>query len=428
MGPQDEQGAGVNVGLETLASSLGSAYLARQPIVDRAQKLVGFELLYRDGQRNVAPQTVSSLDTMMVLLNALGVIGLTEVSGHHRLYVNFDTASLGNDVSQLLPPGQTVLEILESAEPDDALLAQCRLLRRAGYSLALDDFVHSPAWDRFLDVVDMIKLDMRQLDAEQMAWHVRLARSRGLKVIAEKVERREEFDSALALGCDAFQGFFFAYPEILVNRPLPTSVQATMDVMRRLQAGEGVRSLEQALSRDPALLYRLLRYAGGVAFGSRPPQTLRDALQRLGERNLMRWLTLEMYASARSDHAAADALLELASMRAETMAELARGAGHPRGIVDEAGAVGGFSLLEALLGRPLQQLVEGVALPQAMRSALLAQEGPLGDLLVLTLALERGDSARVAQVAARAGIELSRLQETQAAAFRAHAEAVAARR
>lgn len=417
----------MNVKLETLASSLGSAYLARQPIVDRAQKLVGFELLYRDGQRDAAPATVSSLETVMVLVNALGVIGLAEVSGRQKLYVNFDAAGLSGDATRLLPPNRVVLEILETAEPDDELLEQCRLLRRAGYTLALDDFMHAPAWDRFLDVADVIKLDMRQLDAGQMAGHVQLARSRGLKVIAEKVERRDEFEAALQLGCDAFQGFFFAYPEVLVDRPLPTSVQATLGVMHRLQAGEGMRSLEPALSRDPALLFRLLRYAGGVAFGSRTPRTLRDALQRLGERNLMRWLTLEMYASARGDHAAADALLELASVRAETMAVLARRVGHKAGSVDEAGAVGGFSLLEALLGRPMEQLVEGVALPGTMRRALLAQEGDLGDLLTLTLALERGDSASAARTAERVGIELSQLQEIQAAAFKAHADAVATR-
>lgn len=417
----------MKVRLEELASSLGSAYLARQPIVDRTQKLVGFELLYRDAGQLTAPASVSSLETMMVLVNALGVIGLAEVSGRQKLYVNFDAASLSDDVSHLLPPGHVVLEILESVEPSDMLLEHCYKLRRDGYSLALDDFVYTPAWDRFLDVVDTVKLDVRQLDAGQLVEHIGLARKRGLKVLAEKVERREEFETALSLGCDFFQGFFFARPEVLVDRPLPISVQATMDVMRRLQEGVGLRSLEPALSRDPALLYRLLRYAGGVAFGSRPPQTLRDALQRLGERNLMRWLTLEMYASARSDRAAADALLELASVRAETMTVLARRVGRRAGGVDEAGAVGGFSLLEALLGRPMQQLVEGVALPDTMRRALLAQEGELGDLLTLTLAMERGDSASAARTAQQVGIELSHLQEIQAAAFKAHVDAMAAR-
>lgn len=427
-GAQRVSGGHVNAKLETLAASMGSAYLARQPIVDRSRKLIGFELLYRDSKRNAAPEQVSSLETVMVLVNALGVIGLAEVSGHQRLYLNFDAAGLSGDASLLLPPGQVVLEILETSTPDDALLEQCRTLRRQGYSLALDDFVHDPRWDRFLGVVDTIKLDMRQLDAGQMREHVELARAHGLKVIAEKVERHDEFEAALALGCDAFQGFFFAYPEILVERPLPTSVGATLDLMRRLQAGEGTRSIEQALSRDTALLYRLLRYAGGVAFGSRAPQSLREALLRLGERNLMRWLTLELYASARTDHAAADALLDLASVRAETMAELARCAGHPADTADEAGAVGGLSLLEALLCRPMRQLVEGVALPERMRMALLERTGVLGDLLRLAEALEHGDPREVARVCAEAGVDGARVPEAQLRALKAHAQSTAARR
>ncbi|WP_455386001.1 EAL and HDOD domain-containing protein [Acidihalobacter prosperus] len=400
------------------------AFLARQPILDADERIVGYELLYRDTQHNAATGLDARRATASVIVNTLGIMGLHDVSGGQPVYINFDAADLCDNAAELLPPERVVLEILETATPSAELLARCRDWKRMGYRLALDDFVYRPAWEPFLDVVDIVKLDVRELATAALQAHVRQAKTHGLTVIAEKVEDRGEFEHCRQIGCDAFQGYFFARPEILEDTKLPAAGIALLDLLRRVQDDADPPDLERALSRDTGLLYRLLRYAGSVSFGARPPQNLRSALARLGRRNLQRWLMLELYASARN--AGTDPLLDLAGYRAELMTVLAETGRHPLIEVEEACAVGCLSLLDTLLHRPMAQIIDGIALPDAMRTALLAHDGPLGDMLSLMQALEQADTNAVARICGQLGLPAEELPALQARALKAQRQLVEA--
>ena len=253
---------------------------------------------------------------------------------------------------------------------------------------------------------------------------MRQAKAHELTIIAEKVETRDEFEHCRQLGCDAFQGYFFSRPEVIEDTKLPAASTALLDLLRRVQQDADAPDLERALSRDTGLLYRLLRYAGSVGFGARPPQNLRSALTRLGRRNLQRWLMLELYASA--DSAGAEPLLDLAGYRAELMAVLAEAGKYPRIQVDEACAVGCLSLLDTLLHRPMTQIIDGIALPDAMRTALLAHDGPLGDMLSLMQALEQADTAAIARICSHLGLPAEELPALQARALKAQRQLVEA--
>lgn len=408
--------------------AVAPAFLARQPIFDAASQLLGYELLYRDGSLQAAPDNAGGEATARVILNALGHVGLDEISAGRDLYINMTAACLGGDPARLLPPDRVVLEILETAEPGAELLDQCRMLKRAGYRLALDDFVYGPEWEPFLGLADLVKLDIRQLQGHAFTEQVRALRARGLPVLAEKVETVAEFEVARDAGCVQFQGYFLARPELLSGRPLPPSASTLLALLARLREGVDVRSIELEISRDTALLYRLLRFAGAAAFGRYPPRSLREALQRIGERNLERWLMLELYAGASTDDVVAAALLEQAAWRSECMARLAVAAGVSATQVEEAAAVGGFSLLDALFGRPMEELLRGVALPDAMLSALIHTRGPLGVILALLLALETDDTDGVAAACAKLGLDPAQLGRLQQEALRAQARLLAAMR
>ncbi|OBS08541.1 EAL and HDOD domain-containing protein [Acidihalobacter prosperus] len=399
------------------------AFLARQPILDAREQIVAYELLYRSGPGNCAPDKPERDATASVMLHALGIIGLSVLSAGRPVYINFDDANLLEDTPELLTPEQVVLEILETATPNAELLARCLEWKARGYRLALDDFVYRPVWEPFLDTVDIVKLDVRALNAGALLAHVRQAKSRGLRIIAEKVESREEFEYCRGLGCDAFQGYFFARPEIFENTKLPAATATLLDALRRVQEDDDSQAVERTLSRDAGLLYRLLRYASSIGFGNATtPRKLRDAIMRLGRRNLQRWLTLELYAGARDTHAAAESLLELAGQRAELMSMLAVANPQTRKRIDEASAIGCLSLLDTLLGRPMQQLVEGLALPKDMSDALIMQTGPLGRMLALTQALEHADHAAIAGQCQALGLHADELPGLQARALEHHLE------
>lgn len=394
------------------------AYLARQPILDTRQHIVAFELLYRSGTRNVGPEPSIHNATATVMLHALGVIGLSSIASGRPVYINFDDANLLADLPELLPPDRVVLEILETANPSAQLLERCREWLGIGYRLALDDFVYRPDWEPFLDIAQIVKLDIRALGQETFAAQVRKMKSRGLLVLAEKVESREEFETSLELGCDLFQGYFFARPEIISATKLPAVTTTLLDALRRIRQDADAQEIEHAISRDAGILYRILRYAASIGFGGgEAPKTLTAAILRLGRRNLQRWLTLELYASAHDVNIAAGSLLDLANYRAELMSILAGATGLRHEAIDEASAVGCLSLLDALFGRPMEQIIDGLSLPIMITDALIHETGPLGGLLALTRALEREENEAIADLCSRIGLNETTLPELQARAL-----------
>lgn len=397
-----------------------SVFVARQAILGLDRQIIGYELLYRDGWTGVAVVDDHAQATAEVITNALGVIGLAAVSGGHAIFINLGEADFFDEVAEVLPPDKVVLEILETMSPSDDLYARCTEWKAMGYRLALDDFVYSPDWEPYLELVSFVKLDVLQLDEQALRNHVRLLKARGLQVIAEKVENPDQFKFCSELGCDAFQGYFFARSEILTEETLPASTMALLDALQRLHRDADQPEIERVLTRDAGLLHRLLRFASSIAFGARPPENLRSAITRLGHRNLQRWLMLELYVSSKLDSAQAEALFDLASYRAELMATLAKASGDASVQDDEAAAVGALSLLEALLQRPMARILEGLALPGAISAALVARTGPLGDMLTLMGALEQSDEPGIARLCTQLHIKLDDLSALQAHAFETH--------
>src|SRR5690606_21668845 len=110
-----------------------NVYLARQPIVDRAGELYGFELLFRGGENINAQGVDGMLATSTVMGNVLNELGIQQVLGRLRGFLNVDSRFLASQLPDLLSPQQIVLEILESTMVDDALVDRCRELRKRGF-------------------------------------------------------------------------------------------------------------------------------------------------------------------------------------------------------------------------------------------------------------------------------------------------------
>ncbi len=117
-------------------------FLARQPILDSQRRVFGYELLFRSGWSNGFSGEPDDA-TRMMLDNVL-VSGADSLSSHTLAFVNCTRDSLVNRLVTLLPSASTVLEILETVEPDKEVLSACYELKRLGYRFALDDFVYVP--------------------------------------------------------------------------------------------------------------------------------------------------------------------------------------------------------------------------------------------------------------------------------------------
>jgi c-di-GMP-related signal transduction protein len=367
-------------------------FLGRQPIVDRAQQLHGFELLFRNSLANHAAVTDDRAATSTVIVHTLSEFGIDSVLGGFSGFINCDASFLMSDAIALLPPDKVVLELLESTVCDAAVQRRCLELKALGFRLALDDFQGATEYNRgLLPMMDIIKVDINGLSDSALDIISRDVRTLNVIRLAEKVESAAQFKQCSDLGYHLFQGYHFSRPEMVSGRRLSSSHLALLRLMTMLQEDADIRRIEDVFKQNPALAVNLLRLANSAALGQRQPlRSVANAIVVLGRRQLQRWLLLLMLATADQGQAARPALLHLAATRGKLM-ELLMLQDHPT-MADGAFVAGIVSVMDALLGQPMQQVVDALGLADDMRNALLERSGPIGRMLTVVESLERDEA------------------------------------
>lgn len=374
---------------ETAADQL---FLGRQPILDRNQQLFAYELLFRSGSRNFADITCGVQATATVIANAFTELGVEAALGDCRGFINVDEAFLFSDLLELLPRHAVVLEILETVQPTPAVIERCIALKAAGFTLALDDVIQlEPAYAELLALVEIVKVDIQALSRVQLMQLVMKLKPMGKQLLAEKVDSREQMEQCLKLGFTLFQGYYFAKPTIISGKKLDHSQISLMKLMGLLLGDAPTSEIETALKPEPGLTINLLRMTNSVGSGSREKITsLGHAITVLGRRQLQRWLQLLVFAG--NANVTSNPLLLLSATRGRLM-ELLAGELQPGdiGFADQAFMAGIMSLMPALVGQPITDIVAPLGLTANLRDALCAGSGPLGALLRLAESSESGD-------------------------------------
>ena len=366
-------------------AAAASVVVARQPIFDRSEEVVGFELLSPP-----APPVDPRGEAASVLVQALADIGLARLVGPHRAHVNV-TRELLLAVRPLpLPPERVVLELPAPDRADDALAMIARELAEAGFRIALDGF--RIADDALLSVASIVKLDLRDGDGDRLAATVAGLSGRGVRLIADGVETRADYRACLALGFDGFQGRFFAEPAVVKGSSAPTYRLRALSLLSRGDM-TSFEQLERVIAEDPGLSHKLVKLANSAFFGRRHPiGSIRQALLQLGALAVRRWATLLVLAGVtdRPNH-----LLELGLMRARLCELIA--SRFPTVESDRAFTIGLFSVVDALLRTPMPALLAELPFDERTKTALARHEGPEGRVLGAVLAYEAGDFAACAR-------------------------------
>jgi c-di-GMP-related signal transduction protein len=359
-------------------------FIARQPIFDRELAVIGYELLFRGANENVAIISDHDEATSTVVINAFTEIGLDTVVGERLAWINVSRDFLLGGFARALPSGRVVLELLEDQHVDDQLVESLVDHRARGYSIALDDYMGNDALAPALPHVDIVKVDV--LGRECAAVEEDIARLSGhdLTLLAEKVETREDHELCLELGFALFQGYFFCKPERMEARAVAPNRLSILQLVAALQDPRiEIHQLETLVSRDVALSYRLLRYINSAFFGlRREVDSISRALILLGVENVKRWATLSIFAGVEEKPRE---LIETALVRAR-FCELV-GEGNR----DQLFTLGLFSVVDALMDAPMEDVLTSMPFPEDMVAALSERKGPKGELLATALSFERGD-------------------------------------
>lgn len=376
-------------------SQARTLYAARQPILGRSQQLEGYELLFRGGPENRFDCPDADFASAATIEQSAAAFGLDTIVGDRRAFLNLTRRALLSGYHRMLPAERTVIELLENIEPDREVIETCKAIRNEGYTLALDDYTFGAASEPLLDVVQVVKVDLRlapKLACDAAA--LRPLQRRGLHLLAEKVETHEEHRAALAAGYHLYQGYFFCKPQMIQTRDLPPSKLSALRFMAEMSREDAsIDRVEELFRHDPALTVRLLRYLNSASFGWRHEiGSLRHAIALMGVRPLRQWATMIGLLSLGADKPHELSLTALSRARfAERIAPSSGLAEHQHELF-----LGGLlSLVDTMVGRPLQEVLSGLAVPDRVRAALLGHEGPLSPPLQLVSAYQSGDWATV---------------------------------
>lgn len=365
-------------------------FIARQPIFDRDRRVAGYELLYRSGGSNhYAPQDAESA-TAMQLEKTLLTFGFELLTSGRDASINASRTMLTRDHWQLMPRERTVLEVLETVRPEPEVVEAVTRARDAGYRIALDDFLYTPDYEPLLELAHIVKVDFRQHDARERRALARRLLPRGLVLLAEKIETQADLAEAVDAGYSLYQGYFFCKPEMLHTRELPPARAQYLRLLREAHAAElDFDAIEALITQDVALSLKLLRYMHSAAMAwTIEIQSIRQALLALGERAVRQWISL--VAVFGLGQGKPHELLVLALTRAHFVQHLAITAGSPQLEVDGF-LTGLLSVLDALTDQPMERALRSIAVPDNVRGALLLGAQPIGGLLAVALAWERGD-------------------------------------
>jgi EAL and modified HD-GYP domain-containing signal transduction protein len=365
-------------------------FLARQPIFDHRLKLHAYELLSRSGLDNFYAGGCLDKASSKVIADSSMLLDLDSLVSGKRAFVNVTRDVILKGFVEVFPAQKIVVEVLENVTVDDELVAACTRLRNDGYLLALDDFKYSESLNPLVGIADILKVDFLQTDARTRAAIVERFGKGRARLLAEKVETREMLHEAQELGYTMFQGFFFARPEIVAAQDVPGYKLHLLELLNELHRPElDFGDLEQVIKRDLSLCYKLLRYINSAQFGFRQEiDSIRRALIILGQEEVRKWATLVALTGLGRDKP-----LELISqtiVRARLCETLASYLGLESRRHDLF-LMGMFSMIDAVLGRPLDEVLFPLPISEEIKQGLLGATTGLSVVYDFCLDYERGN-------------------------------------
>jgi len=353
---------------------------------------VGYELLFRDNEADRASFRDEDEATAQVIVNTFMEIGLQEMVGPHLAFINVSPKFIVSDFCEALPNDRVVLELLEPLDLGFDLMKRVDQLVSNGYKIAVGDFAFSEKMRPLLEAAYVVKFDLQQHDWKWIEQRTAEIETMNIKRGAEKVETAQQFKFCREMEIEYFQGYFFCRPEFVRSGRLPLSRLMTLRLIGKLNDPNlTINELEEAIRQDLSLSYKLLRYVGSAGCATRGQiKSIRHAAVLTGIERLKIWAALILFSGIE------EKLRELtvtAVVRARMCEKLAESMNLDRS--DQFFLVGLFSVLDAMLSQPLEEILETLHLTEEINDALLHHEGDFGMVLDCVLAYERRDWANV---------------------------------
>lgn len=365
------------------------SYIARQPILTRDQKVYGYELLFRDSNSNSFPNIDPNEATSKLLLEQHLLGDIQTLCMGKQAFINFHARTLLNDFPSFLNARTVWVELLETVGVDAPLLEACSSTTSKGYRIALDDHDFDGQWDPVIPMINMVKVDIQE-QGLNLESKIRFFKEKGIPLLAERVETHDEFERCLELGFDYFQGFFFEKPQVVQQKSLSPNRISMLTLLSEVHKKElDLNTIRQIIEQDLSLTYSLLKLVNSALYGGRKKiENIQHALVYLGDAEIRRFVTLVVLANV---SAGQPEELTIKSVTRARFMELVTVEILNEKHRSSAFLAGMLSLLDIILGVPMDDVLKQLPLSSEITKGLKSREGVWGYLLQMTEIYERGE-------------------------------------
>lgn len=373
------------------------AFIARQPILDTAKNVFAYELLFRDGKNNCYPPAEKSEATEKLIAQKYRILTLDDISCSKTSFINFQSNSIADDLSSSLDPENVVIELSAGSSKMDELTYVCQQVKKMGYKVALENCRVESDMSQLLPHIDLLKVKTERSEYDSLSRNINQFLDANVKLIADQVNTHEDFHICKGVGFDYFQGYFFSKPEAVSHQQLPTSKLTLVELMGASSSATfDLEGINRVIEQDVGLSYMLLRFINNPAINKRYKITsLRHALNYMGEVEIKKFIALLALTNLSDDKPLE--LIHLSLVRAKFCdlvgIEKNLGSNPPTAFL-----VGLFSMLDALLDRDMQTLVEKLPLVEEVKLALCGAQNDLSVYLMLAKAFESGNWLKVIRI------------------------------
>lgn len=380
-------------------------YIGRQPIFDEREQVYAYELLYRNNDNNCHDMPDADTATYDVIAQTFISFGVHEISQGRPCFINFTKNLLMSPIFEQLSSQYVIIELLEDIDMTAAVIRRVKQLKTQGYRIALDDFILHDVLQQseIFNYVDIIKVDFLLANEEERLKIECLVRQHypHITLLAEKVETHDEYKWARLHGYKLFQGYFFKRPQVMMTQDIPGNILQYYRVIALLRESDpDINEITQTIERDVSLSYKLLKLVNGAM--NRPQykvRSLKEAIMAIGLRDLQQWIYILTYREIAQTTIAGSMqeVMKMSLIRAKLCESLARYNGE---VFDsECFLVGMFSLIDVLLARPLQAILQQLPLSEEVVATISGESTMLQPYLQLVIALENMEVAQIRQCA-----------------------------
>lgn len=385
-------------------------FVARQPIFNRDNEIIAYELLYRNSLKNFFDESVnSSKATAILITNSYINIGMENLIEDKIGFINFDQTLINNEIPKLLNKDKVVIEVLETVIPDRKIMSNLINLKREGYTLALDDFTLEYQYMKTVPLYDIIKVDFIQTGLSGAEEIIKRFSNGKNKFLAEKVETAEEYNKAYELGYDYFQGYFFSKPQVVKSKSTSGIKYQYLRIKEEMQKEEpDFGEIERIIESDVDMSYKILKLVNTFSLTSEV-SSIRHAISILGLKEIDKWLNFIMLQNFTKEKPSE--LVKMSVIRSK-FAELIAMNSDKRNQRYQASLIGLFSLIDAILGKTKEKVLSEIPMTEDVKKAImLDKSSTLYPIMDIILSYEEAEWDKIDEISKEIQLDVNKVPE-----------------